>query len=215
MDRTAEYGAPDRRGEIAGHGVGDQVEFGHYPQDSDGEWSTIKWIVLAMESDRALLLSKWGLETSPFHSSGGRILWSKSELRRWLNGPFCQMAFEPQELKRLLYCELENGGSSLYDAPCDQPTQDRVFLLSPLEVEDYLPRRDWRLCVATPYAQRRGADMYESGDRRYEGFVAWWWLRWPGSYGNATYLYSSGDIFNDFGVECASGVVRPALWVAL
>ena len=64
-------------------------------------------------------------------------------------------------------------------------------------------------------AQRRGADMYESGDRRYEGFFAWWWLRWPGSYGNATYLYSSGDIFNDFGVECASGVVRPALWVAL
>ncbi|MGM9999311.1 MAG: DUF6273 domain-containing protein [Candidatus Bruticola sp.] len=189
------------------------MEFGHYPQDSDGEMLPIKWIVIKEEAQRRLLLAKWGLECGQFHVEAGNTLWSCCSLRAWLNNEFYNLAFSPAEQARIERVWLENRASQLYDTPEDSATLDYIFLLSPTEVEEYLSRRASRLCVATPYAQRMGADMYAAENEGDDGFYSWWWLRWPGYSGNATYVYSNGVIFNDFGVDCNGGSIRPALWL--
>ncbi len=49
--------------------VGDIITFGRYEQDNNLNNGTeaIEWLVLAAENDRALLLSKYGLETKPYN----------------------------------------------------------------------------------------------------------------------------------------------------
>ncbi len=189
------------------------MEFGRYPQDSDGEIMPIKWLILHKNAGRVLLLSQWGLDSIPFSDRQGQSSWSRCSLRRWLNSDFCSQAFTNAELSRIETVRLHNPANPLYDTVPDADTEDRIFLLSPLDVENYLERRDYRLCMATPYAQRCGSDMYAGDEERFPGFYAWWWLRWPGYYGNASYMYSSGDIFNDFAVDNQGGTVRPALWL--
>ncbi|MGM9992697.1 MAG: DUF6273 domain-containing protein [Candidatus Bruticola sp.] len=189
------------------------MEFGHYPQDSDGEILPIKWITVREEAERRLLLSKWGLDCGPFNTEAGSILWSGSSLRAWLNNEFYNLAFSPAEQRLIEPVSLDNSASQIYDTPQDSVTIDRVFLLSPLEFGEELSRRSERFCIATPYAQRMGADMYAAEEECSDGFYAWWWLRWPGYFGNATYVYSNGVVFNDFSVDCSGGCIRPALWI--
>ena len=72
--------------------VGDIVEFGRYPQDSDGTERPIKWDVLAIENGRALLFSKYGLDCVRYHNEWVDITWEYCDLRRWLNDDFYNRA---------------------------------------------------------------------------------------------------------------------------
>lgn len=57
----------------------------------------IEWMVLAVEGDEALLLSKYALDTQPYHDVEVDITWEKCTLRTWLNETFLAAAFDAGE----------------------------------------------------------------------------------------------------------------------
>ncbi|MBR5383935.1 MAG: hypothetical protein IK133_08950 [Clostridia bacterium] len=202
------------------------VRFGQYEQDADysNGPEEIEWLVLDIQGDRALLLSKYGLDVQPYHHTYTDVTWETCSLRAWLNSAFLESAFSPEEAQSILLSNVSNSsdqGNSAWNAPGGNDTRDKVFLLSFAEAGRYLNVSDssdyniTSLTSATAYAVQMGAWTDES-TRTAEGKAsADWWLRSPGSTGcHAAYVWSNGNAgsgnvnYNDV---C---VVRPALWVS-
>lgn len=111
------------------------VSFGHYPQTADGTDSTpIEWIVLRKEGSKALLLSRYALDSVYFespnvmHSDGLR--WENSKVRRWLNDEFLHKAFTKEEQNAILKTNVDNSvgqGYSRWSLTDDPETVDQVF----------------------------------------------------------------------------------------
>ena len=56
--------------------VGNIVTFGHYPQTSDGNDSTpIEWLVLARDGNKALLISRYALDSQKYNNSRVNMTW--------------------------------------------------------------------------------------------------------------------------------------------
>ena len=84
---------------------GTGVTLGSYEQDNDPDNGPepIDWIVLECHGNRALLVSKYALETMPYYTaSRTAVTWETSELRVWLNGSFWETAFTPEEQAMIL-----------------------------------------------------------------------------------------------------------------
>ncbi len=204
------------------------VTFGRYEQDNDpaNGPEPIEWLVLDYdaENNRALLLSRYGLDARPYHGSGAGTTWEKCALRAWLNGDFLREAFSPEEQSAILITKVDNGkgqGFGQWNAKGGKNTQDRVFLLSFKEANTCLgvTYEDVFNTVSrtapTAYALERGAYTNDS-DRTAEGTAAgWWWLRSPGIRQRyAAMVYTDGSLIPG-GVDDPTGLVRPALWLDL
>ena len=64
--------------------------FGNYEQG--GGQAPIEWIVLDRQEDRLLLLSKYTLDSKPFHEVEDRdVTWADCTLRSWLKAAGVQM----------------------------------------------------------------------------------------------------------------------------
>lgn len=83
--------------------AGETVKFGWYEQDDDPDdgKEEIEWTVLALEGDRALLISKYALDCQPYHKVHGSISWEECSLREWLNDSFLREAFNSAQQKRI------------------------------------------------------------------------------------------------------------------
>ena len=205
--------------------VGSIVEFGRYPQTAEDTDSTpIKWIVLAVDGNKALLISKCGLDAQPYNRESARITWDTCTLRTWLNGMFLNKAFTVQEQAVILLTNVDNSRSQCYsgwNTGGGKNTQDKVFLLSYAEANKYLGvtyenSNNTKSRVApTAYAIKQGA-YTSSSNKTADGTAAgWWWLRSPGGNQNfAAFVYIDGSL-SDRDVRNDSGCVRPALWINL
>ena len=89
-------------------------------------------------------------------------------------------------------------------------TQDRVFLLSIEEAEQYLLSRRYCICTATAYAKARGAKTNSVDACR-------WWLRSPGSCpGRAAIIMRGGPIYQSGGIVLNDTIaVRPVIVLSL
>lgn len=139
--------------------------FGHYPQTADSrDRSPIEWIVLEKKEDRVLLLS-WQIldaqpynaleeipDTLPCNASEAIPHWETCSLRYWLNHDFLSAAFSAEEQSSILLSTLDNSAAAFSWAVAHPDTQDRVFLLSPMEVVAHYFEK---LCRATLYAAAR------------------------------------------------------------
>ena len=87
-------------------------------------------------------------------------------------------------------------------------TQDKVFLLSAIEVKIYLDTDSARECEATEYAVSSGVAVARNGK-------CWWWLRPSGEW--IVELASVGINGQIVGSSFYTGktAVRPALWIDL
>ena len=208
-----------------GISVGDHVTFGVYPQTAAGGDSTpIEWLVLDTDGEKALLLSRYGLDVLPFNTSYIGIDWETCTLRAWLNDTFLNAAFPTDERKKILLTDVNNSAAQGYDGwdtRDGNPTQDYLFLLSYAEANRYLgvtfngvDNVKARL-APTAYAIAHGAytnTLYqtEAGENS-----AFWWLRSPGSFRNrAAGVITNGSlgvITVDHLIDC----VRPAMWVKI
>jgi len=192
----------------AKYSVGNYVTFGHYPQTSGGNDNTeIEWLVLAGDGNKALLISRYGLDAKPYNEKYVDITWDKCTLRTWLNGTFLNKAFTAQEQKGILTTTVDNSknqGYSKWSTSGGNNTQDRIFLLSYAEVNKYLgvtyddsKNKESRV-APTAYALKQGA-YTSSSNKTADGTAAgWWWLRSPGNNQN-----NAANVNND------SGCVRP------
>ena len=186
------------------YSVGEIVTFGKYEQDNNtgNGKEAIEWRVLAVNGNKALLLSQKGLYAARFAASSNS--WSASEIRSSLSNHFIPTAFTSEEQAKIQSTTLSDVG-----------TTDKVFLLSKSEVEQYFAGNCDRLVYPTAYAKANGAytspsTSYCSGNSYGAGF---WWLRSAGSSsGNAMRVSYGGDI-DYYGVSYANFVVRPALWM--
>ena len=208
----------------AKYSVGNYVTFGTYPRTSAKNESTeIEWLVVARDGQKALLLSRYGLDVQPYNKEDTNITWEKSTLRNWLNETFLNKAFTAQEQAGIELTNVDNSSSQGYSSwstSGGNNTQDKVFLLSYAEANKYLGvtyenSYNTKSRVApTAYAIKQGASTNDHTIAD-DAAAGWWWLRSPGSRQNyAASVYYSGSL-SSYYVNLTSGCVRPALWINL
>ena len=175
--------------------VGDTIQFGG-----------LDWIVLTVENGKALILSEKILEERAYHSKDqDDIAWEKCSLREFLNGSFYNSTFSEQEKKWIIETRLTNRSGN--------NTDDRVFLLSVDEVNEYMGDN--------AHINMRNAKI--------AGGTSWWWLRSPGNSSNSAAGVSYRGTVSVYDVDgkvpvggplanafiFSGGGVRPALWLNL
>ncbi len=189
----------------------DNVFFGVWDQDRNYENGSepVEWIVLTVENDRALLLSRYVISADPLDMKKDTpVFWQNSYLRVWLNRSFYDDAFSDEEKARII--EVRNINDSNPEASDVSDTKDRIFLLSIDEVSKYTDdsvrkpeENDFR--NSWPKHSR-------SGDAYFQ-----WWLRSNGqAEGKIAYVDPEGNT-NTAGADYYSGNIgiRPALWIDL
>ena len=75
--------------------VGNSVSFGSYEQDNNpaNGKEEIEWIVLDVQGDRSLLISKYALDCKKYNTEWTDGTWESCSLRKWLNSDFLNAAF--------------------------------------------------------------------------------------------------------------------------
>lgn len=200
--------------------VGDIIVFGTYEQDnniSNGK-ENIKWLVLAKENNRVLVISDKALDCQPYNSSyTEEVTWENCSLRKWLNGTFLNKAFSTEEQAQIQNTTVSADNNPQYSTNPGNATTDKVFLLSINEVEKYFNSDEARKCAPTAYAKAQGASTSDTFKTPSGAATCWWWLRSPGDdQSSAAYVYFGGDVF-ELGNYVFSGLnaVRPAMWITI
>lgn len=192
---------------------GDTVFFGEYEQDnltSNGK-EGIEWLVLDKKNDKVLLISKHVLVDKAFDESGSNATWENCSLRKWLNADFINDAFSTAEQSKIQSTQVPADKNPKFDVDSGNPTTDKVFLLSVLEVEKYFSSAETKELFDVV----AGSNVSNP-----------WWLRTSGASGSifnfsdglqncATLITIRGAIsYGGNPVGTAKGV-RPAMWVSL
>ncbi|MBN1778057.1 MAG: peptidoglycan-binding protein, partial [Clostridiales bacterium] len=139
------------------------------------------------------------------------VTWESATLRTWLNNDFLNTAFTEQEREVIITSVISNEDNPEYGTDGGPDTQDRVFLLSLAEAEEYLCDDDDRRALNTPYAQAQGAiDVDGFGD---------WWLRSPGNGSDhASCMFYCDKAWVDccgYEVNISNCALRPAMFIKL
>ncbi len=153
------------------------------------KYEPIKWRVLSVDGDQALLLSDQALDTRAFQKTRAAINWNSS-LRDWLNGlkgfeddNFIDTAFTKeqsgaiieQDEKVFLLSAEEVSGSG-------EETKKYGFVKQPESVENEKDKIDEaRQCMSSNYAFAMGAMIDPFGDGYPKSDNCYWWLRSEGS----------------------------------
>ena len=188
--------------------IGSTILYGMYEQDGNGENGRefIEWEVIAIEDDRMLVISKYGLDVQKYNNTSDIAFWETCSLRGWLNGRFAGNAFIGEDPSRVLETELSNI-RYLEDGETEEyTTNDRLFVLSSAEIEDYLPYEINRICIATNNILERIA--HNDGK-------CIWWLRTPIGYDTATESSIDANGSLGFSMFEISNAVRPSIWMAM
>ncbi len=204
--------------------AGDVVVFGAYEQDgnADNGKEPLEWLVLSSDNGSLLLITLYGIEHMQFHSSLNKVTWETSAVRGWLNNDVLNAAFSSSERGAILTTTVTAEKNPEYpNSPAGNDTEDKVFLLSVQEADQYFADNEARKCSPTEAAIASEPNVFSQMPAK-----AWyakhpygcsWWLRSPGMFKD---LYVSsvgkyGDI-NGSGQVYLSGTdfcVRPAMWI--
>ena len=154
--------------------------------------------MLAEEGNKTLLLTKDCVEQRAYNEEYESVTWESCTLRSYLNGTWYEDTFSEEEKDKILTTNVLNSDNAEYGTSGGNDTEDKVFLLSLDEVEQYFSSD-----------KERVAKCYIVAD--------WWWLRSPGygdedaaSVSRCGYVYDSGG-----NVNYVYYGIRPALWVNL
>ena len=193
---------------------GDVIVFGRYEQDmtTGNGPEGIDWIVLDVQGDKALLISRYVLEQVPFALQTGEYTWENSYVREWLNDSFINSAFTEQQRACILDTTVGNGdetGVIRFGRSNGSSTVDKVFLLSYSEVNKYFGQPENRVARPTESVKDTGI-VCEKGTGG-----CCWWLRSAGSeLTKSADIYVTGIIHNSE-VTSRNVGVRPVIWVDL
>ena len=192
--------------------VGHYVTFGHYEQDASIEngKEDIEWLVLDVNGDMALLLSRYCLDALQFQREYIDVVWEDSIPREWLNSNFLDLAFTDDERSAILVTNVDNSSDNSFGG---NNTQDMVFLLSYSEVRKYLTGYDEIIGIPTDFALGKGA--HKSSSHYLDGLATTtWWLRSPGSdLKRPACITEDGRLSHTN--ELAACSIRPALWMRI
>ena len=165
-----------------------------------GLWNNkpLEWIILDVEQNKALLIAKDCLLQAPYNEEWVAITWEQSSLRNRILPQLLEQIFDDAERDRVLHCKNENANNKRWKTQGGDDTDDKLFLLSVDEVNQYFPYDDARIAY-------------------FEGEAVWWWLRSPcGISSRAASVYDDGIVFEyGYRVSWSGGAVRPAFWLNL
>ncbi len=195
--------------------VGEYVYFGSFDQDSISGKEPIQWVVLDVSGNKALLMSRYGLECKPFHSNSGGQTWDNCSLRTWLNGSFYNTAFSKEERDAIEKTFIDESSSqcspAFPPARLGKDTNDNVFILSYAETVKYLMKSGNLMCIPTDHTVANGGNR--SGQAFLNGMkTCWYWLRSPAHKNCVLGVNWDGTISAGY-ISQAYGVVRPCIWV--
>ena len=196
------------------------------------KYEPIQWRVL--DPDSGLVMCETILDCQPFNNYGivekidenRSILWGNPEqtyygsnyenssIRTWLSDNFYNTAFSEEQKANIELSLLNNDGYTQQpnrEAIIDEPTNDKVFLLSYDEAYK-INSTDKRKGKGSDYAKCQGLPVndakYSSG---YYGGNSIWFLRTPDETGTVRDVDISGDVLNtSVGVSFSLGI-RPAM----
>ncbi|MBE6802677.1 MAG: toll/interleukin-1 receptor domain-containing protein [Ruminococcaceae bacterium] len=192
--------------------VGDIYTFGSYEQDNDTSngKEAIEWLILDKQGTQILVISKYALDCKPYNEEYEYVTWETCTLRSWLNDEFINAAFTEEEKAMIPTVTVTADENPEYSTDPGNDTEDRVFVLSINEANEYFSSDDERACQPTNYAVANGAWESEIGN-------CWWWLRSSGrsQFDAAAVLNDGGVIKYGFVVDYVDDAVRPALWINL
>lgn len=212
---------------------GTYVTFGTYEQDNDASNSAepIEWLVLETEGNKALLISRYGLDSKPYNTDYVDVTWENCTLRAWLNSEFINEAFSENEQAMILTTTVDNSDSQGYDFTAHydyaEPvtggnnTEDKVFLLSYAEVSKYFEvtfkndKNSGARVAPTEFAKQHSAKVNKKKKTTDGAKAGWWWLRSPGTV--QSYAARVGDD-GALSLDCVFNkgtCVRPVIWVDL
>ncbi len=190
------------------------VLFGSYEQDGDAAngKEPIEWLVLARDGDKALLLSKYALDHQsfmPFYEPVTEpFTWESCSLRQWLNSTFLNAAFSAEEQRRLLTTTVITAPGGRKGSENPFTTEDRVFLLSDIEVYAYFSSEAATVTDYTAYALSE--DPWAGNATAPAPAI--WWLRTTDGGNHPDSVYTRGGVGE--GARSYEGeYVRPAIWV--
>ncbi|WP_274968800.1 protein kinase domain-containing protein [Succinimonas amylolytica] len=185
--------------------VGEYVKFGSYFQNHVKNKEPIEWLVLEVNDNETVLLSRYGLDYKKYFFNSYNFTWEGSYLRKWLNNDFLKAAFSAEEQRRIKLSKVRTFGGE-NDTSGGNDTQDLIFCLSLEEAEWYFNDDDERACRPTAHARNQGALINRDNG------CCWWWLRSPGFRQEFTsYVAVDGEL-NPRGLDYdMGGAVRPAL----
>ena len=180
------------------YNIGDIILFGNYDQDNNlaNGVEPIEWIIIDVEPEQCLVLSKYALDCKQYNSIAENTTWEKCSLRYWLNNSFLYSAFSEEDQKTI--------------STNKSPLSDKVFVLSKEEVLKYFTSSAERKTRATETAIANGS-YQENG-------ACGWWLRDAGDTSLlAARVNKDGNIVSydssEGGVERRDYSVRPAMWI--
>lgn len=162
---------------------------------------------------RVLVISKYILDCQPFNLIDKDVTWEGCTLRQWLNYEFFNTAFTVEEQERIPLMKLAVWDYDVEYIFDGNATQDRVFLLSQAEIDEYFilddssSRDDQLRTWMTTYVRVKiGTDALNSSS---------WWSRSAyninGSIGGTLAFNPGAGIKQN-----ASDIgVRPAMWIKL
>ena len=170
---------------------GNEIEYGFDPLKGP-----IKWRILDVKDDRALIISKdifreRLFDIKPEDDSDYVPMWENCNIRKWLNGEFFDNFLTEEEKQRVVVTNNQNNNVKKYDDSFVEAhaTNDKVFLLSEEEALSYFTGDEERICEGCSWMLRT-TDSYRVKGVGYTGEVG------KGS--------SSPDGYNG---------IRPAMWI--
>ena len=196
------------------------VTFGTYKDEA------IEWNVLDYKDGKNLLLSKYILDTRQIYDPGEEeypkdMTWENTMIRTWLNEDFFNSAFSEDEKAKIETTLVKNHENTRFGTAAGNDTEDKIFLLSMDEAEQYFESDNERVADAA-----KSVKEYFDTDN-YEGKKGYgWFLRTPGDMGRRNTLVDDNgriDTIGEWG-ECFIALtetmtevygIRPAMWVRL
>lgn len=192
--------------------LGESVKFGCYEQDNDKSngREEIEWLVIFVNENRALLVSKYLLDIKPYHSTLTDITWKDCSLRFWLNNDFINSAFSSKHQELIMDSIIPAVNNPSSGTKAGVSTTDKIFILNINEVEKYFPIVIDRQCQPTDSAIANS--IYD-----FDNYNSCWWLRSPGNFQkNAAGITNFGSV-DSIGAFVNSDriFVRPAMWISI
>ena len=187
IDEQGAEALTDKVVEVTAPPVGSTVSFG------TAAGVTLNWTVLERRGSTVLLSAQASVDTRPFTETRIGVSWGYSTLRSWLNREFLSESFTAEEQARIVQVAVENPANP-YDAASKNrsATEDRVFLLSVQEIEQYYPAENSR-AIGMVYWTRSSARRSDT----------------------AAMCVTESGAFSTEDVRDKACGVRPALWMKL
>ncbi len=216
---------------------------GSFEQDNNPEngAEAIEWVVLAVEDQKALVVSKYALAYLPYASGSPTATWDTSYVREWLNHDFYENAFTEKEKQQIIFSYLDNAPDASRYIDAGSNTEDYIFLLDRDDIIRYFQVNaemgenqfysEQAICSPAAGAAALCRDGYTLTQQMYDavykdyGYSAdiigtdgcEWWIRNPGLYTpmNALTVGANGSVYELGNNVSHSAFVRPAMWISL